>query len=151
MSSSHQLTDAAALTVHLKRLRQQRLAQKNAVRARRGRRQRLDARDRRAILRKTDGRCHVCGGEITDRRWQADHVLAHSGGGQDTVDNYLPAHALCNNYRWDYLAEEFRYVLKIGVWARTQIERETPIGREIAERFGHYEAARLNRRRPSRT
>ena len=41
-----------------------------------------------------------------ERQCQADHVLAHSaGGGNRLEDNYLPAHALCNNYRWDYLSE----------------------------------------------
>lgn len=71
---------------------------------------------------KTGGPCHICGGLI-DGRWQADHVLAYSGGGGHAADNYLPAHELCSIYRWDYLAEEFQEILKLGVWARTQIER----------------------------
>jgi hypothetical protein len=53
-------------------------------------------------------------------------------GGAHSVDNFLPAHALCNNYRWDYSAEEFQYILKLGVWIRTQIEQETQLGRHAA-------------------
>ena len=55
--------------------------------------------ERHAILQKTGGRCHICGGEIQGR-WQEDHVLAHSAGGSSSPDNYLTAHSLCNNYRW---------------------------------------------------
>ena len=29
------------------------------------------------------------------------------------MDNYLPAHATCNNYRWDYTAAEFQEILKL--------------------------------------
>lgn len=111
----------------------------------RQRRQALTRSERAAVLRKTDGRRHICGGEINGK-WQADHVLAHSGGGTHSVENYLPAHALCNNYRWDYTEEEFQWILMLGVWVRTQIERETRVGREAAARFLTYEASRLRRR-----
>jgi hypothetical protein len=57
--------------------------------------------------------------------WQADHVLSHSGGGASTEENYLPAHILCNNYRWHYTAEELQQILKLGVWTRTQIQKLT--------------------------
>jgi hypothetical protein len=79
--------------------------------------------------------------------WQADHVMAHSAGGVHGIDNYLPAHSLCNNYRWDYLPEEFQYILKLGVWTRTQIERGTPIGNDVANAFATYETRRIKRRR----
>ena len=59
-------------------------------------------------------------------QWKADHVLAHSSGGVHSPENYLPAHALCNGYRWDYDPEEFQWLLKIGVWARRQMERAVP-------------------------
>lgn len=113
---------------------------------RRPRRLRLTPAEREAILAKTGGKCHICGGDILGD-WHTDHVLAHSAGGQHAVDNYLPAHPTCNNYRWDYLAEEFELILKLGVWARTQIERGTPVGRDIEARFTAYEAQRIRRRR----
>ena len=79
--------------------------------------------------------------------WQADHVLAHSGGGDHSVENYLAAHSLCNNYRWDYDAEEFQWVLKIGVWARREMERESQLGDAMLAKFQRYEQSRISRRR----
>ncbi len=109
----------------------------------------LTAEERRRVLAKTSRRCHICGGTIEGDAWQADHVMAHSAGGIHQVDNYLPAHSLCNNYRWDYVPEEFQYILKLGVWVRTQIERGTPIGNSAASAFATYEARRFKRRRAS--
>lgn len=113
--------------------------------ARPGRRS-LSAKHRAAILEKTGGRCHICGGRI-EGKWHADHVLAHSRSGEHAVDNYLPAHATFNNYRWDYLPEEFQLIMKLGVWARTQIEKETKPGRVVAEGFLAAERVREGRRR----
>ena len=129
---------------HLSVLRRKR--ERRKARTIRAPRQRLNAKDRRQILKKTGSRCHICGGKI-DGKWQADHVLAYSGGGRSTHENYLPSHSLCNNYRWDYLPEEFQLILKIGVWARTQIERGTVLGNQICDRFASYEQSRLNRQR----
>ena len=76
------------------------------------------------IILKTDSRCHICGGEI-EGIWEADHVLSHSKGGSHSIENYLPAHKICNNYRWDYLPEEFQVIMKLGILLRTEIEKET--------------------------
>ena len=112
------------------------------------RRRALRAGDRKTILAKTDGRCHICGGRVvTD--WEADHVLAHAGGGLHSVENYLAAHSLCNNYRWDYDPKEFQWVLKIGVWARLQMEKKGAFGSDLLSRFFKHEAQRLARRRPT--
>jgi len=113
------------------------------------RRRVLLASDRHAVLRKTDGRCHICGGKVITR-WEADHVLAHAGGGTQSVENYLAAHALCNNYRWDYDPEEFQWVLKIGVWARRQMEGSTELGAAMLSAFFGYELRRHGRRRAVR-
>ncbi len=103
---------------------------------------------RPAIMAKTGGLCHICGGGVSDGAWEADHVLAHSGGGEHGPDNFLPAHRLCNNYRWDYLPEEFQAILKLGVWARTQVEQLTGTGRLIAPAFVAHEKRRAARRKP---
>ena len=110
------------------------------------RRKMLTTTQRRTVLAKTAGRCHICGGAINGK-WQADHVLAHSSGGEHIEDNYLPAHSLCNNYRWDYSAEEFQHILKLGVWIRHQIELQTSVGRLAAKRFIVHEANRIKRRK----
>ena len=80
------------------------------------------------------------------RTWQADHVNSHAHGGAHAEDNYLAAHPLCNNYRWHYLPEELQIVMKLGVWAKAQAEKGTPIGMEIAERFSTHERSRERRR-----
>lgn len=113
---------------------------------RRPRQQRLTAAQRAAILGSTGGRCHLCGGKI-EGLWDADHVLAHSAGGEHAAANFLPAHRTCNNYRWDYLPAEFELILKLGVWARTQVEKGNAVGQEIERRFTAYDAGRLRRRK----
>jgi len=131
---------------HLRLLSVARQTRKESLRATNPPRQILSAAERREIFAKTSGRCHICGGTI-EGAWHADHVLAHSGGGEHCVDNYLPAHALCNSYRWDYSSEEFQHILKLGVWIRTQIERRSRIGQSAAKQFVSYEVARVKRRR----
>lgn len=137
-------TNAEEFAKVLKQLRQQREIAKSEQKNAAEKRQQLRESERKIVLAKTAGRCHICGGEV-GKKWQADHVLAHSAGGTHTADNYLPAHTTCNNYRWDYLPEEFQLILKLGVWARTQVEKETPIGKVLADEFLSKERQRLSR------
>jgi len=131
---------------HSLRLKRQRKKQKSKENG--TVRRRLSQDERAEILQKTGGRCHVCGGQI-DGRWQADHVMAHSRGGKDTKDNYLPAHSTCNNYRWDYSPEEFQNIMKLGVWLRTHIEKRSVIGLAAAEKYVVHDRARIRRRHGS--
>jgi hypothetical protein len=137
---------AEQLISRLRALRAERRARKIAQRPRPRPRRPLSRVEREHIRAKTAGRCHICGG-IVEEVWQADHVLAHSGGGGSEADNYLAAHTLCNNYRWDYLPEELQVILKLGVWARTQIERNTSLGQQLASAFVAHEKVRRGRRR----
>jgi hypothetical protein len=114
---------------HLRNDRRDRHARRRAMPVRR---QALSAQDRATVLAKTASRCHLCGGKVVER-WTADHVLAHAGGGHHAVDNYLPAHGLCNGYRWASSAEEFQWVMKIGVWAPRQMERRSLSARRSFE------------------
>jgi len=63
-----------------------------------------------------------------------------------TVDLLNPKPALCNNYRWHYLPEEFQYILKLGVWAKYQVEKKTAVGEEIATGFVQHERRRKRRK-----
>ena len=74
---------------------------------------------------------------------------SHSSGGAHSIDNYLPAHSVCNNYRWDYTPDEYQLILKLGVWLKGEILRETKIGRDAAEKFVKKQAAVARRRRPA--
>jgi len=108
----------------------------------------LSRAERDQILLKSDRLCHICGGEImVGERWQADHVRPHNAGGGHKIDNYLPAHKLCNTYRWDHSPEELQWILKIGVWARKQMEQHSKLGRELRTRFYQYEFRRHQRRK----
>ena len=146
MNEAEYTASEASFSTHLRELRLDRRERKAATRSARPARRILSASERAHILAKTAGRCHICGGLITEFSWHADHVLAHSAGGAHSADNYLPAHALCNNYRWDYSAEEFQLILKLGVWTRTQIERRTVFGRDAAAAFLAHERTRQARR-----
>lgn len=132
-------------SIYLKELRHRREKVKAASNLSNRRHKPLSAEDRKIVLQKTEGKCHICGGLIGDY-WEADHVLAHSGGGEHSMDNYLPAHRTCNNYRWDYLPEEFMEIIRLGVWLRTQIEKQTAVGKSAGDSFVKYEKRRLARR-----
>ncbi len=112
-----------------------------------GKRAALTNTQREQVLSKTGGRCHICGGEIRGV-WHADHVFPHSSGGAHAVDNYLPAHDVCNTYRWDYTPEEYQLILRLGVWLKGEILRETKIGRDAADKFVKRQSSVAKRRRP---
>lgn len=142
-ASAEQLTKQLAALRNARRDRQAR--QRKTPRSRKS----LTPTQRAEVLAKTAKRCHICGGTITTASWHADHVLSHGDGGAHAIDNYLAAHSLCNNYRWDYSAEEFQWILKIGVWARRQMESGSLSGSELARRFYEYEVRNQKRRNKS--
>jgi hypothetical protein len=55
------------------------------------------------------------GGKLDGDDFAADHVLSHAAGGKSAIENFLPAHGLCNGSRWFYSAEEFKWILRMGV------------------------------------
>ena len=63
------------------------------------------------------------------------------------MENYLAAHATCNNYRWDYLPDEFQWTLKIGVWARLVMEKQDGLGQAMTRGFAAHERTRERRQR----
>jgi hypothetical protein len=96
----------------------------------------LTVAQRRTILAKTNARCHLCGGAISaEGNFAASHVLAHAAGGEHKVANYLAAHAACNGTRWFYSPEEFQWILRMGKWARKEMEDRTSLGQKMAEKF----------------
>jgi hypothetical protein len=60
------------------------------------------------------------------------------------VDNYLAAHGVCNRYRWHWSSQEFQFILKLDVWARKQMVKQTPIGKKMGEYFRGTKGAELD-------
>lgn len=145
MKPHSRFNNANELATYLRKLHEMRHQLKMSLSEKGSKRKPLTKEQRKNVLLKTDGRCHICGGKILGGDWQADHVLAYAQGGIHSAENYLPAHPICNNYRWDYGQEEFQWILKIGVWMRTQIENENRDAMMLAERFVKYEAVRESR------
>ncbi len=141
-------SETLEFTAHLRSLRETRLENKFANA---NTRKRLTSAQRKLILEKTDTRCHICGGEI-EGKWVADHVYAHSLGGEHSLENYLPAHAICNRAKWFYGTEEFQWILKMGVFFRTQLEEiGNPEAVALASAFLDHERQRNARRKVQST
>lgn len=148
MSTKQKISTASRLSKQLqglKKIRRKKIAQNRKSREKR---KSLTKNQKNDVLAKTRGRCHICGGKVLDAKsWQADHVISYAQGGKHTIDNYLPAHAICNHYRRSYTSDEFQWILKLGVWLRTQIEQENSQAMELAERFVSHEIRRQARHR----
>lgn len=111
----------------------------------------LSKEQRQRVYNKTDGLCHVCGTKLEIDNFQADHVKPFSGGGHNIVDNFLPACSHCNNYRWDYSPEEIQWILKLGVWLKTEIQTKSKEGLDVLPKIIQDEINRENRRKKPRT
>lgn len=133
------LNDTAAFVSYVRKLRRRREDEKKP-----SKRLPLTRSERAQILEKAGRRCHICGGAI-DGAWHADHVRPHIGGGTSDLPNYLPAHAVCNTYKWFYVPEEIELILKLGGWARDQIEKQTTVGRALTAEYFKKERRRLAR------
>jgi 5-methylcytosine-specific restriction endonuclease McrA len=113
------------------------------------RRRRLTADERKQVFDKTGGYCHLCGGDMNQKsdgelteeveilpHFVVDHIVPFASGGKESLDNLLPAHGLCNGCRWFYSPEEFQWILRMGIWARKQMEdAKTEIGQKMREPF----------------
>lgn len=102
-----------------------------------------DARER--IFQKTGGHCHMCGCAL-DGAWCEDHVVPHASGGKCVEDNFLPACAECNRSRWYATPEQFRQLLKIGIYLFREVRDGTQLGREIESHCQKRDAANHRRR-----
>ena len=94
----------------------------------------LTATERKQIYQKTQGHCHICGMSLTGQSWGADHVVPHIRGGANDINNFLPACVTCNRLRWHYNARRLKKILRLGVYLNKEIDKKTPLGRQI-ERF----------------
>ena len=52
--------------------------------------------------------CHLCGKDISEDQYSVDHVIVHSKGGTNEIENLRPAHKSCNYSRQDKDVEAYR-------------------------------------------
>ncbi len=58
---------------------------------------RLSARDNAKLFHEHKGICHLCGLKIeAGQKWERSHPIPLAVGGDDTWDNWAPAHAKCH-------------------------------------------------------
>jgi 5-methylcytosine-specific restriction endonuclease McrA len=119
----------------LKTLRALRRKEIKRLRPKRPARSSLSAANRKAVWDKTRGHCHICGGLLDGDKWCVDHVVPRARGGVHELNNYLPTHSLCNKLKRCVSDVEFQWILKLGVWLRGEVERQTQIGREAGQKF----------------
>jgi hypothetical protein len=139
MHKDEVFSDGLSFAKELKKLHIRRRKRIRRLRPKRNTRSSLSAANRTKVWKKTAGRCHICGGSLDGDKWHADHVLAYASGGAQSLDNYLPTHSTCNSYRRCFSDIEFQWVLKLGVWLRGEIARETMIGREASHKFCRHQ------------
>ena len=95
-------------------------------------RRRLSAKERKQVYDMYGSRCAYCGVHITFRGMQIDHIKPLGIGGEDALENMLPACRSCNKYKHTLDVEGFREYLS-GIPKRV---RRDDIAFQVGERYG---------------
>ena len=112
-----------------------------------GSKTRLTAAQRTAILAKTACTCHVCGGRA-GKSWQADYVKPHRLGGQGSAENGLPICRECNTARRSYSPKVQQLIMRLGIYARSEIRHGSPVGEELLRIYLQRQRNNRARRTP---
>lgn len=102
--------------------------------------------EKELVFKKTNGSCHVCGCKLEQEKFS----ITSSLGKENSIENSLPACQSCKRIFDNYLPSEIKWILKIGLWAKTQIEYETEIGKDIAIEIIEQEKDRENKKKTKR-
>ena len=95
-------------------------------------RRRLVQKEREAVYNKMSGRCAYCGEPIGFCAMQVDHVIPLRKGGEDTLENMMPACRSCNRYKSTLTVEQFR----AAVERMPEVLMRDSVTYKIAARFG---------------
>jgi 5-methylcytosine-specific restriction endonuclease McrA len=103
----------------------------------------LSKKDRKKVYEKSNGFCWYCGCDISEMRWQADHVkpiyrnwdIKPKHAGEDTLENLVPTCAKCNNHKHSFSVEDFRREISLQV----ERARKSSTNFRTAERYGMIE------------
>lgn len=63
------------------------------------------------------------------------HVMPFAKGGKNLIENYLPACYTCNRLKWHRSPEDIQLIMQLGIYARNQIDHDTPLGRKLAQNW----------------
>lgn len=113
---------------------------------------------RRVIFDRTHGHCHFCGDllafELRGKwhgsgrgAWEADHVFQLGRGGEDVVENYLPACSECNRARWFHGGSRVRRLIALGIVADSEISKNSQTGLAMAKALEASERKNASRRK----
>ncbi len=129
------------LSAELRRLSKSRNDNKSISKSRR-----FKKAEKEKIYNKTSGVCHICGIKLSPDSFSITASTTTNG------ETFLPACKACKRMHDNYLPEEIKWILKIGLWVKTQIEYETEIGNmvsgELTEIAKYGEYKRKNPRNP---
>ena len=89
-------------------------------------------------------------GTLHTRRPPFAVTLSCIKGHQSYLANQQLPRPITAKSNWHYDPEEFQWILKLGVWLRTQISRRTKIGRDAARSFCGHDRHRATRRKPAK-
>jgi 5-methylcytosine-specific restriction endonuclease McrA len=111
------------------------------------------------IFDRTAGHCHFCGDPLVlakygwkalddlDGAWELDHVIQKAKGGSENDGNCLPACVRCNRLRWHRQGRVLRELLLLGLVAKDEIKKSSPLGKAILELKERRLQNNRNRRR----
>lgn len=95
-------------------------------------RKKLTKTERLHVHNKCGGHCAYCGCVLDYKDMQVDHVIPLRLGGEDELNNMLPACRSCNHYKATFDVEGFRkYLAGIG----NRLMRDS-VPFQVAIRFG---------------
>lgn len=95
-------------------------------------RRKLSEVERQQVYEKCKGHCAYCGCKLEYKNMQVDHVKPLRIGGNDELNNMLPACRSCNHYKATFDVEGYRKYLT-GIFHR--LMRDS-IPFQVAIRFG---------------
>jgi hypothetical protein len=130
------------LSAELRRLNELRSEKKNEKKKSKT----LKKSEKEEVFKKTKGLCHICGIDLQEEKFS----ITNSFGKETSFETSLPACQSCKRIYDNYLPSEIKWILKIGLWAKTQIEYETEIGKDIAIEIVEQEKDREKRRKRQR-
>ncbi len=96
----------------------------------------MDDKEKKLIFEKTNGKCHICGGDIgTEHGSIFLHEIYHDNK-ESSECVFLPAHEECINLRGNYTPQEWKKIFGLGISLRKLLSNNGNEGiQKIKEKF----------------